>query len=149
MVLSHKLVLVLLVILITDRPEGGDAARILAVLPLPSTSHFVMGEALLRGLAARGHQVDVLSHFPLKNPPPNYRDISLVGTIPSSNNNLTLDRALQYTSVSLKTVFQTLGKDICDILGAPQLRNIIENPPTDPPYDVAIIEVRNYYYFFF
>ena len=39
-----------------------------------------MGEALIKGLVARGHQVVVVSHFPQRNPIANYTDISLVGS---------------------------------------------------------------------
>lgn len=40
--------------------------KILAIFPLPSKSHFVMFERLLKELAVRGHEVDVVSHFPQK-----------------------------------------------------------------------------------
>lgn len=44
--------------------------KILAILPLNSRSHFVMFERLLKGLAEKGHEVDVVSHFPQKKPIP-------------------------------------------------------------------------------
>jgi hypothetical protein len=39
------------------------AYKILALFPHIAKSHFVMGEALMKGLAARGHQVFVVNHF--------------------------------------------------------------------------------------
>jgi glucuronosyltransferase len=44
-----------------------EAERILAVFSLNGKSHFVMFEALLKGLAARGHQVYAVGHFPQKS----------------------------------------------------------------------------------
>lgn len=45
-------------------------ANILAIFPLPGKSHFVMFERILKELAIRGHDVDVVGHFPLKDPVP-------------------------------------------------------------------------------
>lgn len=47
-----------------------ENAKILAVFPLPGSSHFIMFERVLKGLAQKGHEVDVVSHFPLKQPLP-------------------------------------------------------------------------------
>lgn len=44
-----------------------DNHKILGLFPLNSKSHFVMFERLMKALAEKGHEVDVLSHFPLKN----------------------------------------------------------------------------------
>jgi len=42
-----------------------------------------MQEELMKGLAKRGHQVDVVTHFPQKNPIPNYTEYQLGGEIVS------------------------------------------------------------------
>lgn len=49
-----------------------ENAKILGLFPLQSKSHFVMFEPYLKALAKRGHEVDVVSHFPLKKPVPGY-----------------------------------------------------------------------------
>lgn len=53
--------------------------RILGLFPHPGASHFHFFEPVLKGLAAAGHEVTVVSHFPKDNPPPNYVDIPLEG----------------------------------------------------------------------
>lgn len=58
-----------------------EAANILAVFPLPSPSHVVLGSALLKALARRGHHVTMLSAYPLKEPVENYTDIFLDGLL--------------------------------------------------------------------
>ncbi|KAJ9587118.1 hypothetical protein L9F63_028307, partial [Diploptera punctata] len=59
----------------------GSSARILALFPYVGKSHFVMFEPYIKELASRGHQVVVVSHFPQKQPVPNLKDVSLVGSI--------------------------------------------------------------------
>ncbi|XP_043268662.1 UDP-glucosyltransferase 2-like [Venturia canescens] len=130
-----------LVIFIYQQPRESYGARILGLFPLQGKSHFVMCETLMRALAARGHQVDVVSHFPLKNPPPNYRDISLAGTLPNVVNNVTYEESQRFGSGTLKTLFEVGGTNVCNLLATPKLRDLIENPPTDPPYDLVINEM--------
>ncbi|XP_030034070.2 UDP-glucosyltransferase 2 [Manduca sexta] len=67
---------------------AADGARILAVLPTNTKSHYAMYGRLIQALANKQHQLTVVSHFPMKNPPPNIDQISLTGTIPEITNNL-------------------------------------------------------------
>lgn len=48
------------------------SANILSIFPFPGKSHYVMFERLLRGLAEKGHDVDVVTHFPAKDAPKGY-----------------------------------------------------------------------------
>ncbi|XP_013139240.1 PREDICTED: UDP-glucuronosyltransferase 2C1-like [Papilio polytes] len=68
---------------------AAHAARLLAVLPTNTRSHYAMYGRLIEALAKRQHHITVLTHFPMKNPPPNVEEISLAGTIPEITNNLT------------------------------------------------------------
>lgn len=61
--MSNGLVFYFLILLAFDFTEG---YRILGVFPLPQKSHFIMYEKLMKGLAEKGHTVDVVSHFPQK-----------------------------------------------------------------------------------
>lgn len=54
-----------------------DSANILGLFQTPFVSHWLMPSVLLEELVSRGHNVTVLSPFPLKSPPPNYHDLSL------------------------------------------------------------------------
>ncbi|CAH1102049.1 unnamed protein product [Psylliodes chrysocephalus] len=55
--------------------------KILVLFPATSPSHFILGNALGRGLAKAGHEVTVLSPFQDKNPPKNYREAVLTGLL--------------------------------------------------------------------
>lgn len=52
-----------------------ESAKILCVFPSPGRSHVLVGQALLKGLAKRGHEVTMVSPFKLPKPVKNYRDI--------------------------------------------------------------------------
>lgn len=54
-----------------------ESYRILGLFPHPAISHFRAFQPLLIELAALGHEVVVVSHFPDKNAPGNYRDLVL------------------------------------------------------------------------
>lgn len=58
-----------------------DSAKILSIFHTISKSHWILGQHLLKELAKSGHEVTVVSPFPLKNPPTNYRDISTVEVV--------------------------------------------------------------------
>lgn len=55
--------------------EHVNAVKILAVCPTQMRSHYIVVEQLLRDLAQSGHEVTVVSQFPIKNPPVNYREV--------------------------------------------------------------------------
>lgn len=52
-----------------------DPAKILVVSPTQMRSHYIVVEELLRDLAESGHEITVVSQFPIKNAPANYREI--------------------------------------------------------------------------
>lgn len=66
------------------------SANILAFLPTFTRSHYIAFQPMLKELAVRGHNVTVLSHFALKDPPPNYHhiDVSVNETSTRSGNYL-------------------------------------------------------------
>lgn len=51
------------------------AYNYLVVLPTAARSHYNVGSALAKGLAAAGHQVTLVSPFPLKKPIKNINDV--------------------------------------------------------------------------
>lgn len=137
---NMKVLSILLVILVTcDQITNGY--RILGLFPLPGPSHWVMMQPLMKGLARRGHQVDVVTHFPQKKPIPNYTDINLSGSTYTTQNNLTAKEVNSFSSFSMVHITKIAGSDVCELLGNPIMQNLIKNPPQDPPYDIVITEV--------
>lgn len=58
-----------------------NSYRILGLFPHPGKSHVDVFLPLMKGLANAGHEVLVVSHFPLNKPVPKYKDISLKGQV--------------------------------------------------------------------
>lgn len=54
-----------------------QSANILVFAPMPFKSHFSGFQPLFKELARRGHNLTVVSIFPLKTPLPNYTDIQI------------------------------------------------------------------------
>jgi len=59
-------------------------SKILAEFPRCGKSLFDVLEPCLEQLAAGGHQLLVISHFPRTHPSPNYEDIDLTGRLPTN-----------------------------------------------------------------
>ena len=121
--------------------QSNEGYRILCVLPFNGKSHFVMFEALCQGLAKRGHQIDVISHFPSKKPIANYTDIvDLSGTRKNVVNNFSVQFGKNIDSSLLYYVVEVFGNSLCELLGHEKMQQFINNPPNDPPYDLVIVE---------
>lgn len=57
--------------------QFSSASRILFLFPSPSQSHLIVVKGLSTTLAERGHDVTVVSPFPLEKPMKNYRDVKV------------------------------------------------------------------------
>jgi len=134
-----KVLLVLLTILTFD--QVANSYRILGIFPLQGKSHWIMQEILMKELARRGHQVDVVTHFPLEKPIPNYKDISLKGSLPQVMNNVTAADIKSFSTPSISMLVEVGGNTVCNLLSHPKIQELIKNPPQDPPYDIVIQEV--------
>lgn len=79
-----KLILPHQTLLITVLIHATAAYNILGIFPTMSKSHYIAGEALMRGLAAAGHNVTSISPFPQKSDIPNFRDYPIIGIVEES-----------------------------------------------------------------
>lgn len=134
-----------LTIILSFYINSSQGLRILGIFPYPIKSHQAMSEELMKGLAAKGHQVHVYSHFPLKKKIPNYTDFSLEGSVPIFSNNVTYDlieTEWKDSSDMMRSWYGEYGSYICDLLRLPVFQNLIHNPPENPPYDLFILEVK-------
>lgn len=126
---------------VISNSEISDGYRILGLFPLHGKSHFVMCEQLMKTLARKGHHVDVVSHFPLKESIPNYHDLSIKGSLHNVVNNVTFEQFTKFGPGGFNEFIDMAGNQICKLLSHPVISNIIKNPPKDPPYDLVIVEV--------
>ena len=98
-----------------------------------------MAERLMTSLAERGHQVDVVTHFPLKKPPPNYNQISLDGTLPAVVNSMHSKNVTSFGRMNVKHLIQVAGDSICELMAHKELQDIIKR--SKDRYDLVITEV--------
>uniref|UniRef100_A0A0A9WXK0 UDP-glucuronosyltransferase 2B33 n=1 Tax=Lygus hesperus TaxID=30085 RepID=A0A0A9WXK0_LYGHE len=94
----------------------GDAmsAKILVLTPMPWKSHHFVFQSIIKSLAARGHHVDYLTPLPMKNPPPNVRNLLVKDRIKEQMDSWELEdiyrmwlpRAVEYfrTNINLELI---------------------------------------------
>lgn len=77
---SAKLFLCLTALCTITFIDSTDSLKILGLFPHPGLSHFHFFHPIMRGLAEKGHDVTVISHFSDNNAPQNYKDVPLPKT---------------------------------------------------------------------
>lgn len=118
-----------------------DAYKILCLSPHVAKSHFIMAEALMKGLAARGHKVTMVSHFPQKTPIPNYRDISLIGSMPEFVNNIPLEAmATGYVHTTINALAYWGYVNCENTLNFPAMKRLVAS---DEKFDLVVTEIFN------
>ncbi|KAJ4434824.1 hypothetical protein ANN_23395 [Periplaneta americana] len=116
-----------------------DSARILGLFQFNGKSHFVMFEALLKGLASRGHDVVVVSHFPQESKVPNYTDISVEESLTEAVNSFTMDTALNFKYYNLLKFFWYDNYEFCkEVFEHPNIHKLIKS---EEKYDLIITEL--------
>lgn len=132
--MRNKLAAVLLWFMIVN----AESAKILGLFPYPGKSHYVMFEVLMKGLADRGHEVFVYSHFPQKKPIPHFTDVSLVGSIPSVVNAIPLD---DFNVFGTLAHLRQLSMGVCErVLAHDSIQRLIN---TTESFDLIFTEVFN------
>lgn len=77
--LPSLLLLLLCPLLQCPAVNAGGPLKVLGLFPHPGVSHFHFFQPIMNALAETGHDVSVVSHFPMKNPPAHYKDYPILG----------------------------------------------------------------------
>lgn len=143
MVFAIKIVIILLCTL--ELLNSCRSYKILGIFPLKGKSHMMMFERLMKGLAVRGHRVDVVSPFRLNEPFPNYTEIFLPSPLEKIESNITFRLPYEVTQNNKNLIYDMItkfGNFVCEKgLESQQLQDIIKNPPKKQPYDLVMVEV--------
>lgn len=116
---------------------------VLGVFPHLGKSHIDVFQPLMKSLAERGHQVTVISHFPLIEPIPNYKDINLGGKqvmvdVLDMNH---IDPSTRLSKINRIVRLGYLAKFSCEIgLSSQVIQNFMK---IRHEYDLLIIEFFN------
>ncbi|XP_063921359.1 UDP-glycosyltransferase UGT5-like isoform X1 [Zophobas morio] len=121
-------------------------AKILGVFPMPTSSHYILGSALMKGLAEHGHDVTVISPFVEKNPPKmgSYRQIELTGFL--ETHEIETERLKQRSMFDMEDVnsflvlpifFYIIGDVTEATLKHPNVQELLRS---DEKFDAVIIQ---------
>lgn len=119
------------------------SSKILAVFTHVGKSHFDVFESYLEQLAARGHQLLVMSHFPRKHPIHNYKDIDLRGitSVNKTVNLMSFPDMEKMGHLSSALVLSAWATEICEkSLELPEVQRLIHSNET---FDLLIAETFN------
>ncbi|XP_065086148.1 UDP-glycosyltransferase UGT5-like [Ochlerotatus camptorhynchus] len=118
-----------------------EGAKILGVLPMGGKSHHIIGAAYMKTLAEAGHEVTVISPFPSKNPPKNYRDIELTGMDNNFDQNMFNFKGsggFVAPFVMLIMMYEMFAEIMC--LFILQHPNVVELLNSNEKFDLVIVE---------
>lgn len=122
---------------------GASAARILGVFVHHGYSHHMVFLPYLRALADRGHDVHVISNFDSSHP--NITDISIVGSMPISTNNVTFPGTAGMFGIvgTLADMFllYEMAKTTEGIFEVPAVRHLLDDRTAS--FDLVITEHFN------
>ena len=121
-----------------------DTYRILGIFPLGFKSHNMFFQALMKSLARKGHQVDVISHYELLDPPKNYTTIINLANIEYDFPKVDfymIQEIKAYDQDFIQASEELYGLRICKLMGHEKIQKFLRNPPRNPPYDLIITEV--------
>lgn len=120
-----------------------EAARILAIIPVPSYSHQVAFQSLWTALSRRGHELVVLTTDPVNDPSiTNLTEIDLhdnYNTLKGANHVKGME---QYTWIALeRNIFFSIGHTLTEnIYKHSEVRKMYA-PDSDQKFDVVIVEI--------
>jgi len=115
-------------------------SKILALFPYVGKSHHDVYAPYLKKLAARGHDVTVVSHFPQEQPVSNITDISIKGSVPiASTHVLTIKEVESEASVPNGVALSYLAEIHCtSILQLAKIHELVNER-----FDLVITELFN------
>lgn len=123
--------------------DSAECYKILGLFPHPGKSHVDVFVAIMKGLAEKGHEVTVVSHYPRKTPTPRYKDIDISGSMRSEVESIGMS---EVTGSRLEKWFVfkplfDLGEQSCETaLKVDVVQNLIKS---DEKFDVIIAEFFN------
>ncbi|CAG9767024.1 unnamed protein product [Ceutorhynchus assimilis] len=115
-------------------------ANILVVLEIGGVSHMSILKNIAKGLAEKGHNIDMVSQFPLEKPLERYTDINIGNKSTILTNQFFLN---DMKSLTIKSTIMT----VIEKVSLPACKSAFENPKlqqlkkTKKKYDLLIVEL--------
>ncbi|XP_071454150.1 UDP-glucosyltransferase 2-like [Hetaerina americana] len=128
----------ILTLIILLHAEGIQPAKILGMFPLSTKSHNNVFDALTMELAARGHQLTVVTPHPIENPPANVTQIDVSRAVTPHFGT--------FRKVSVIKVTEAFGRilnitsTVCDaVLSLPEMRKLMDPEESGLRFDLMLI----------
>lgn len=115
-------------------------SKIIVIFPYPSKSHAILGQALSRELAVRGHDVTFLSIYPLKSEMKNHHDVVITSKEVQDTFQQCLDLAFDGINGMSQLIpwFKISARMQEYIITDPAVQKLIKS---DVKYELCIIEI--------
>lgn len=116
-----------------------ESARILGIFPIGGISHYAPAEAILKALAARGHNVTAVSSYPQKTPLSNFRDVDVSKARGLAINSLSFDlvRTVLQSYINNFFFIPNISRTYCEVAFAtPEVHNLLNEQ-----FDLVITEI--------
>nr|CAD7597666.1 unnamed protein product [Timema genevievae] len=121
------------------------AARILGVFPVTSSSHQIVYHAVMKELTKRGHELVVITPYPMRDPSlKNYTeiDVSFMNKAWLNRFNFAEGRSGKETAHEMMANHQDFGGLLCELmLSHPQVKELISTEKTDEHFDLVFMEM--------
>uniref|UniRef100_A0A4Y0BFN0 UDP-glucuronosyltransferase n=1 Tax=Anopheles funestus TaxID=62324 RepID=A0A4Y0BFN0_ANOFN len=117
-----------------------EPAKILSIFPTMSKSHWILGSSLMKELAQNGHEVTVISPFPLKNAPKNYRHVDVPYRTQMFED--IMDEVFDKVDDSIVEKLIQMGGFMHEItnttLASPEVQSLLKS---DETFDLLVLEI--------
>nr|WEU75320.1 uridine diphosphate-glycosyltransferases 40AP4 [Glyphodes pyloalis] len=129
-----------LVLALVTCAYASDAYKILVVFPMPGKSHTILGEGVVRHLAAAGHEITFITSTIRKNPPPNVRQIDVTANYKLLKEDmLSIQNIMdKNTSTDVKFIMEMMMQVHNETLFNPNVQALLLNP--EERFDLIIVE---------
>lgn len=121
-----------------------DSYKILGIFPSLDRNNYLTYRGLFKELANRNHEVTLISHFQLPNPPADYKEILLSDTTKHVFKGLSFESVIvnEVSRLPFETLVSTKsGNDDCKtLMNNPHVLHMIK---FQPKYDVILVESYN------
>ncbi|XP_065199762.1 UDP-glucosyltransferase 2-like [Planococcus citri] len=118
-----------------------ESAKILGIFVLQSKSHHSINQPIVKGLAARGHEVTIISHFKSNESIPNYSEILLPNSLQDFIDAISIEDSVNFSGLwNYIAAVRGIESSSCDqVFGLDYVKKLINS--NEKKIDLIIAEV--------
>lgn len=123
-----------------------EGLKVLGIFPFGSSSHFAIGNSIVKALHKVGHEITVISPYPQKKPLANFRDIGTTDILEKHKKDQEEQKLNMFDIGNMPTISMI---PFLYFMGADLVKSYLDHPgiqeflKSGEKFDVCIIEVFN------